>query len=222
MAIRDKTTYDPVVDFKVVDAYMRSALLAAEEVVGERGIGIVLRQANLERLIGNYPSSSFDVNSGYTFGDYTSLCTALLDFFGRPGKSMTLRIGRIAADHTYEQLDERFKLSKLAAASKLLPAAAQLKASLMVAQKVLTDLSKQVGNPLVLRLEDRGDKLAYIDETCACCAGKETDEPICHVLTGGLAQNAQRMGRKFSVVQVACRAMGHDACVWEFDKKPIG
>lgn len=222
MAIRDKTAHDPVVDFKVVDAYMRSALLAAEEVVGERGIGIVLRQANLERLIGNYPSSSFDVNSGYTFGDYTSLSTALLDFFGRPGKSMTLRIGRIAADHTYEQLDERFKLSKLATASKLLPAAAQLKASLMVTQKVLTDLSKDLGNPVVLRLEDRGGKLAYIDETCPCCAGKEADEPICHVLTGGLDQNAQRMGRKFNVVQVECRAMGHAACVWEFDKKPIG
>jgi len=222
MAIRDKTTHDPVAGFKVVDAYLRSALLAAEEVVGERGIGIVLRQANLEQLIGNYPSNSFDVYSGYTFGDYTNLCAALLDFFGRPGKSMTLRIGRIAADHTYEQLDARFKLSKLAAASKLLPAAAQLKASLMVAQKVLTDLSKQLGNPIVLKLEDRRDKLAYIDETCVCCAGKDADEPICHVMTGALDQNAQRMGRKFNVVQIECRAMGHAACVWEFDKKPAG
>jgi predicted hydrocarbon binding protein len=30
------------------------------------------------------------------------------------------------------------------------------------------------------------------------------------------------MGRKFNVIQVACRAMGHPACVWEFDKKPVG
>lgn len=222
MAIQNKTKDDPVVDFKVMDAYMRSALLAAEEVVGERGISIVLRQAGLEHVIGNYPPNSFDATSGFTYGHYADLCTALLEFFGRPGKSMTLRIGRIAADHTYEQLDERFKLSKLAAASKLLPAAAQLKASVMVMQKVLTDLSKQIGNNIVLKIEDRGDKLAYIDETCVCCAGKETDQPICHVLTGALDQNAQRMGRKFNVMQVECRAMGHAACVWEFDKKPIG
>lgn len=222
MAIRDKAVHDPVADFKVMDAYMRSALLASEEVVGERGLSIVLRQAGLEQMIGNYPPNSFDGNSGFTFGDYANLCGALLDFFGRPGKSMTLRIGRIAADHTYELLDDRFKLSKLAAASKLLPAAAQLKASLMVAQKVLSDLSKQIGNHVVLKLEDRGNKLAYIDETCVCCAGKETDQPICHVLTGALDQNAQRMGRKFDVVQVECRAMGHAACVWEFNKKPAG
>lgn len=220
MTIRNKTAHDPVAAFKTMDAYMRSALLASGEVVGERGIGIVLRQAGLAHLIGNYPPNSFDADSGFTFGDYANLCAALLDFFGRPGKSMTLRIGRIAADHTYEMLDDRFKLSKLAAASKLLPAAAQLKASLMVSQKVLTDLSKQLGNNVVMRLEDRGNKLAYIDETCVCCAGKETDMPICHVMTGALDQNAQRMGRKFNVVQVECRAMGHTACVWEFDKKP--
>ena len=220
MAIRKKTEHDPVADFKTMDAYMRSALLASEEVVGERGMGIVLRQAGLDHLIGNYPPNSFDANGGHTFGQYADLCAALLDFFGRPGKSMTLRIGRIAADHTYEMLDDRFKLSKLAMASKLLPAAAQLKASLMVSQKVLTDLSKEIGNDVVMRLEDRGDKIAYIDETCVCCSGKETDQPICHVMTGALDQNAQRMGRKFNVVQVACRAMGHAACVWEFDKKP--
>jgi hypothetical protein len=222
MAIRDKTIHDPVADFKVMDAYMRSALLASEEVVGERGMGIVLRQAGLEQAIGNYPPNSFDAGSGFTFGQYADLCAALLDFFGRPGKSMTLRIGRIAADHTYEQLDDRFKLSRLAAASKLLPAAAQLKASLMVSQKVLSDLGKEVGNPVALKLEDRGDRIAYIDNTCVCCAGKETDQPICHVLTGALDQNAQRMGRKFNVIQVACRAMGHPACVWEFEKKPAG
>lgn len=220
MAISNKTQYDPVSDFKVMDAYMRSALLAAEEVVGERGMGIVLRQAGMEQVINNYPPNSFNSASGFTFGQYADLCSALLDFFGRPGKSMTLRIGRIAADHTYEMLDDRFKLSKLAAASKLLPAAAQLKASLMVSQKVLSDLSKEIGNSVVLKLEDRGNKLAYVDETCVCCAGKETDQPICHVMTGALDQNAQRMGRKFNVIQVSCRAMGHPACVWEFDKKP--
>jgi hypothetical protein len=221
MAIRDKATPDPVTNYQVMDAYMRSAVLAADEVVGARGIGIVLRQAGLERLIDNYPANSFDAAGGFTFGDYANLCTSLLEFFGRPGKSMTLRIGRIAADHTYEMLDGRFKLSKLAAASKLLPAAAQLKASLMVSQKVLTDLSKELGDRVQLKIEDRGDKLAYIDHTCICCAGKESDQPICHVLTGALSQNAQRMGRAFNVVQTECRAMGHPACVFEFDKKPM-
>ena len=141
-------------------------MLAAEQVVGARGIGIVLRQSSLEQLIGNYPADNFDAAGGFTFGDYANLCTELMNFFGRPGKSMTLRIGRISADYTYKRLDERFKLSTLTKASKLLPAAQQLQAALIVSQKVLTDLSKQLGQSVDLKVENRGDTIAYIDKTC--------------------------------------------------------
>ncbi len=39
MDIKDNSKKDPVAKLYLVDAYMRWALLAAEEVVGEAGVG---------------------------------------------------------------------------------------------------------------------------------------------------------------------------------------
>ncbi len=66
-----------------------------------------------------------------------------------------------------------------------------------------------------------GDKLAYITEDCPMCAGKLADEPICWLWTGSLKEAAHwQTGKEFEVVQVACRAMGDPACVWEIGKTP--
>ena len=77
MEIQDKAEHDPVADFYQVDAYMRWALLAAEEVVGKRGLGIVLREAGLERLIDNYPSGELNPSGHISFGDYAALNAGL-------------------------------------------------------------------------------------------------------------------------------------------------
>ncbi len=58
--ITENPTHDAVADLKVVDAYMRWALEAAEEVVGKDGLAVVLRDAKLERFINNYPADLFD------------------------------------------------------------------------------------------------------------------------------------------------------------------
>ncbi|MCP4542761.1 MAG: 4-vinyl reductase, partial [Chloroflexi bacterium] len=54
LEIKAKSEHDPAADIDLVDALMRWALLASEEVVGEKGLRIVLRDAGLERFIGNY------------------------------------------------------------------------------------------------------------------------------------------------------------------------
>ena len=61
MEITNKSVHDPVADLHVVDAYMRWALLAAEEVAGKSGLVVVLRQAKLERFIDNYPPNELKV-----------------------------------------------------------------------------------------------------------------------------------------------------------------
>lgn len=221
MQIRDKKEHDPVADMYVVDAYLRWALLAAEEVVGAKGMHVVLRQAGLEKLINNYPPNEPAVVSHFTFGDYASLSAALLNFFGRAGKSMALRIGRLSAQHAVEQQSATFGLNTLVKASRLLPFAAQQKAGLMVMQNGLRKLSEAVGQASLLRIEDRGDRLAYVDETCAYCAGKEADMPICWAHNGVLTQSTLWLtGKEVEVVEVSCRAMGAPACVWEVSKTP--
>jgi hypothetical protein len=84
MQITNKAEPDPISSMLIVDAYMRWALEAAEEVVGKQGLAIVLREAGLERFIDNYPSNHLEISGTVTFGDYTNLSTGLLNFYKRP------------------------------------------------------------------------------------------------------------------------------------------
>ena len=116
MQIKDKPEHDPVSDLYTVDAYLYWALTAAEEVVGKNGLTVILRQAGLEHLINNYPPNQLKMSSNLTFGDYAALSAGLLDFFGRAGKSMTLRIGRQSARYMVEQQGALFGTAAIMAA----------------------------------------------------------------------------------------------------------
>lgn len=120
MEIKNKPEHDPVSSLKIVDAYLRWALLAAEEVVGAQGMNVVLRPAGLERVINNLPPNELKATGNYSFGDYATLNAALLSFFGRAAKSMVLRIDRLSAKQGIDQQGAMFGLAALPA-SKLLP-----------------------------------------------------------------------------------------------------
>jgi predicted hydrocarbon binding protein len=220
MDIRKKKEHDPVADLYTVDAYMRWAVQAAEEVVGKKGLDIVLRQAGLGRLVDNYPPNELKISGNFTFGDYANLSAELLNFFGRAGKSMTMRIGRLSAKHAIEQQSAVFGLAALMTA-KLLPIPSQLKMGMATMQNGFKKLSQSVGQDMRLRLEDRGSKVAYIAEDCPFCAGKAADEPMCWGFNGSLHEGLNwQIGKEFDIVEVECRAMGAPACVWEVSKTP--
>ena len=221
MEIRDKREPDPIASLLALDTYVRWALMASEEVVGEKGMHIVLREAGLEHLINHYPPNEMSPGTKCSYGDYANLCAALLNFFGRAGKSMTMRIGRKTMDLAIEQQASLFGLDTLVKASRLLPLKAQLKAGLMFQISNLRKIGKMGGHEWKIRLEDQGDKFSVIDETCPYCAGKEADTPICWVYNGALIQSTLWLtGKEFIIEEVACRAMGAPACVWEIKKTP--
>ncbi|MGH2523366.1 MAG: V4R domain-containing protein, partial [Anaerolineales bacterium] len=94
---------------------------------------------------------------------------------------------------------------------------------LEVQQNGLRKLSQAVGQELHLRLEDRGDKIAYIYEDCPFCAGKQTTERVCWIFNGVLQEsNRLVIGKDLEVEEVECRATGAPACVWEISKTPKG
>ncbi len=218
--ITSKLEHDPVTDMHTVDAYMRWALEATEEVVGKDGLAIVLRQNGLERFIDHYPPDVLEVSGNITFGDYTNLSTGLLSFYGRPGKGMVMRVGRISARKGIEHQSGVFNLATVLAA-KLLPASTQIKMGLSAMVGGFRTIFEKSGEEFKATIEDRGDKWALIIETCTLCAGKQADGHICW-LTEGMIEEASRQvfGKFFDVVEVECRAMGAPACVFEVSKKP--
>jgi predicted hydrocarbon binding protein len=218
--ITDSPTHDPVADLKVVDAYMRWALEAAEEVVGKDGLAVVLRDAKLERLINNYPSNTLEVSGTITYGDYSALSAGILGFFGRPGKSMVMRMGRIAARKAIEHQSGTFSLATVLAA-KLLPSAVQVKMGLSAMMSGLRALNEKNGQEFIGTIEDRGDKFAFIMETCPVCAGKHSESHICWLYEATIEEACRQVfGKFFDVVEVECRAKGAKACVFEVPKQP--
>ena len=220
MEIRDKAEHDPVADLNIVDAYVCWALLASEEVVGKRGLSVVLRDAGLERFIDNYPPDETKVINDLTFGDDSNLSAGLLTFFGRAGRGMLRRIGRLSARHGIKRQGAVFGLAT-ALSSKLLPVPIQIKIGLTNMQNGFRKLSHEAGQDIKMELEDRGDRFAYVDHDCSQCAGKEADTRICLIRTGTLQEALHWLtGKEFDVSEVECRAMGAPACVWEVIKTP--
>jgi predicted hydrocarbon binding protein len=220
MQINTKAEYDPVADLYMVDAYMRWALLAAEEVVGHQGLSIVLREAKLQQLINNYPPNELKLSGMLSYGDYANLSSGLLNFYGRAGKSMVMRIGRISAKHGIEQQGALFGLGAVIAA-KVLPIPMQLKIGLDTIQNGFKKLAASVGQELHLRVEDRGDRWAYVAPECAMCAGKQADDRICWLFNGTLQESLRwQTGKDFDIQEVECRGLGAPACVWEVSKTP--
>jgi predicted hydrocarbon binding protein len=220
MEITNKPQPDPVADIKIVDAYMRWALLAAEEVVGAKGMGVVLRDAKLERFAGNYPADVLKPSGSITFGEYASLNAGLLNFFGRAGKSMAYRVGRISAKHAIDQQSAMFGIAALLAA-KVLPYPTQLKMGFDAMIDGFRKVYEGSGQKFSGRIEDRGDSFVMIMPECANCAGKQSSEPMCLIHVGVIQESIHWLsGKEPEVKQTAARSMGADACMWEVSKKP--
>jgi len=220
MEIRDRADHDPATDIMLVDAYMRWALLAAEEVVGKNGLAVVLRQSGLEQLIGNYPPEQLKATTGLTLYHYASFNAGLLNFFGRAARSMALRIGRQTARYAIEQQSALFGTAALLA-SKVLPVPTQIKMGLSAMQAGLRRLAQAVGQDRKLALEDRGDAWAYLDYDDPMSAGKAADQPIGFIQTGAIQEALHwQLSRDFDVEQVACRSTGAPASIWLISKTP--
>ncbi len=220
MEVRVKTPQDPIASLYLVDAYMRWALLAAEEVVGKQGLQVVLREHGLERFINNYPPELLKISGTITLGDYAELCTGLLTFFGRAGKSMVIRSGRLTSKYAIEKQSGVYNVAAKTAA-RFMPSALQVKLVLDSMANGYNKLYAENGQELHFSVVDRGDKWAFVSVECPLCAGKCADMPMCWGRIGTLKEGLLWLtGKDFDVDEVECRAMGAPACVWEVCKSP--
>lgn len=217
--ITDKPEHDPVMDMPLVDAYMRWAMESVKKVIGENGLNLILKEAGLERFVDSPPSGEMIVTT-VTFGDYSKFNAALINHFQRPGKNMVMRIGRESAQTAVSFQRNLFNLGVLTAA-KMLPDSVQIKmglSALMAGFRTLThEKSRQEFKASV---EERGEHYAVIVETCALCAGKQSDSCIGWLWEAVVEESAeQTWGKFFDVTEVECRAKGNPAGVWLVSKK---
>lgn len=195
-------------DSMIVNALVRQALTSAQEVMGENGLNAVLRTSGLERYIGNFPPN--DLEPSIQASQYAKLNQAIEDFYGRGGRGMLRRIGK--ASFQYGVREQAALLGVAGVALKLLPERQKIK---FILNGMANALKKS--NPQVEALvEDGGERIAYMESTCAICQGRQSETPICHLYAGSIGEAVQwATGKEFEIIETHCCAKGDPYCRFE-------
>ncbi len=99
-------------DLVLVNALMRQALVAIEEVMGQKGLNAVLRTSQLEQYIDHLPPD--DLNPAVNASDYARLNAAIEDFYGRGGRGILQRIGKASFEYAIREQSALFGLAGVA------------------------------------------------------------------------------------------------------------
>jgi predicted hydrocarbon binding protein len=212
---------DPMLELPIADAHMRWALEAVEDVAGEKGMAVILREAGLERFIGDYPPNEL-VFAGRSFAEYAALNRAILDFYGRAAGSFARRIGRLSTKNMIEQQDDLLGLQALAL--RAMGTELRVKLGLMSSARLFINLYRRAGDIAVTHIvRDQGDHFTYALKECPCCAGMTADRPICAMWLGVLYEGGLYVtdGKVFEYQEIACRAMGDEFCIFKVGKVPV-
>jgi hypothetical protein len=198
-------------DAVIVNALVRQALVAAQEVMGENGLSAVLRSSGLERFVGNFPPD--DMNPSIQTSQYARLNAAIEEFYGRGGPGILKRIGK--ASFEYAVREQSALLGIAGVALKLLPERQRIK---FILNSMVGALKKS--NPQVEAwVDDTGGQVAYLESTCAICHSRQSEKPICHLYIGSIGEAVRwATGREYLITETHCIAKGDPYCRFEVGK----
>ena len=192
----------------IVNTLVRQALTSAQEVMGENGLNAVLRSSGLERFIDNFPPDNLE--PAISALEYAKLNEAIEAFYGRGGRGMLRRIGK--ASFQYAVREQAALLGIAGVALKVLPERQRIKFILNSTAGALKKSNPQVQ----AALDESGDRIAYVDPTCAVCCGRHSTDAICHLYAGSIAEAVQwATGKEYRIIETHCFAKGDAHCRFE-------
>ena len=195
-------------DLVIVNALMRQALVAVEEVMGKNGLNAVLRMSSLGQYIDNLPPD--DLNPSVKSSDYARLNEAIESFYGRGGRGMLRRIGK--ASFQYAVREQSALLGLAGVALKLLPRKQQMRFILNSMANALKKTNRQVQ----VEVEEADNTFVYVARTCSVCYGRQSDKPICHLYVGSIGEAVRwATGQPYQVQETHCIAKGDPYCRFE-------
>lgn len=195
-------------DLVLVNALMRQALVAVEEVMGKNGLVAVLRASNLAQYIDNLPPN--DLNPAVSAADYSRLNEAIETFYGRGARGILQRIGK--ASFEYGLREQSALLGLAGIAMKVLPPKQRI-------QLVLNNMAgalKKISGRDQIDVEVTDGQIAYVARTCSVCYGRKSAKPVCHLYQGSIAEAVRwAAGQAYQVRETDCIACGADYCRFE-------
>jgi hypothetical protein len=195
-------------DAVIINSLVRQALTSMQEVMGENGLNAVLKSCGLDRFAGNFPPNNLEPS--IKASQYAQLNQAIEDFYGRGGKGILRRIGK--ASFQYGVREQAALLGVAGVALKLLPDRQRIKFIL----NGMADALKKSNPQVNAWLDESGDRLAYVESTCAICNGRRSETPVCHLYVGSVTEAVQwATGKEYQVTETHCLAKGDEYCRFE-------
>jgi bacteriochlorophyll 4-vinyl reductase len=191
--------------WRFTNALMRQAILAIGEVMGERGLKAVLRQAGLARYAADLPPNNLE--QGVATVDYAALNQAVQEFYGRAGKGMLQRIGR--ASFRYGVEEQATLMGVAGTALKLMPQKTRIKFILTQMAKSLVDVNENT----YIEVQETPQGFVFADYTCGVCCCRKAEHPVCYLYVGSISEAVKwATGQEYEVHEIECRATGAEAC----------
>ena len=195
-------------DAVIVNAIMRQALAASEEVMGKNGLNAILRLSNLGAFVNNLPPDNLDPAIKTT--EYAQFNQAIEDFYGRGGRGMLKRIGK--ASFQYALNEQPALLGVAGTALKLLPQKQRIKFVLNSMANALKKSNSQVE----IWVEEENGTIAYLDSSCAICHSRKNEKPTCYLYLGSLGEAIEwATGKEHEIIETHCMAKGDSYCRFE-------
>ena len=195
-------------DAVIINSLVRQALTSMQEVMGDNGLNAVLKTCNLEKFVGNFPPNNLEPS--IKASQYAHLNQAIEDFYGRAGKGMLRRIGK--ASFQYGVREQAALLGIAGVALKLLPEKQRIKFIL----NGMADALKKSNSQVEAWVDESGERLAYIESTCAICHSRQSTDPVCHLYVGSIQEAVHwATGKDYQIVETHCLAKGDEHCRFE-------
>lgn len=192
----------------IINSLVRQALTSAQEVMGDHGLNTVLKTCGLDRFIGNFPPNNLE--PAIQASQYAKFNEAIEAFYGRGGKGILRRIGK--ASFQYGVREQAALLGVAGVALKLLPEKQKIKFIL----NGMADALKKSNLNVNAWVDDSGDRLAYIESTCAICYGRHSQTPICYLYSGSIGEAVLwATGKEYEIIETHCLAKGDEYCRFE-------
>jgi len=192
----------------IINSLVRQALTSAQEVMGDNGLNTVLKTCGLDRFIGNFPPNNLE--PAIQASQYAKFNEAIEAFYGRGGKGILRRIGK--ASFQYGVREQAALLGVAGVALKLLPERQRIKFIL----NGLADALKKSNLNVNAWVDESGERLAYIESTCAICYGRHSETSICYLYSGSISEAVLwATGREYEITETHCLAKGDEYCRFE-------
>ena len=189
----------------ISNTHLRQTLQAINLVLGEKSSKEVYRSADLAADFATLPPDN--LNEIFKAEDYSRLFQAVELEYGQDGPSILERVGR-----EIFHIALREQPTFMASAKRVMRLIPQEQRIQIMLQTIL-DTQRKIYPHSQIWLEEKHDQLAYIEQNCRICAGRQNSQPVCYLMVGFISEAVRwSTGKDIRVDETDCIAKGDAFC----------